>query len=130
MGANEPLEPPKRAARSFPRRLVLWLGLPLALLVALPVLGIPIPLGLFRGVIESRASEALVRDVSFGALRLVLGIHPGLAIEGLRLAHGIAGRPDVLAVENLDLELALLDLINRRLHVRRAVVEDVVRGRA
>ncbi|MBW1687606.1 MAG: hypothetical protein JRS35_21425, partial [Deltaproteobacteria bacterium] len=109
----------------MPRRLALWLGLPLALLLALLVLGIPIPLGPFRGAIESRASEALGRDVRFGQLQLVLGIHPGLSIEDLRLAHGIAGRPDVLAVEKLDLELGLFDLLGRRLHVRRAVVEGV-----
>jgi uncharacterized protein involved in outer membrane biogenesis len=123
--ANEGLETPKRAARSFPRRLALWLGLPLTLLLALLILGIPIPLGPFRGEIESRASDALGRNIRFGELQLVLGIRPRLAIEDLRLAHVVAGRPDVLAVENLDLELSLLELIGRRLHVRRAAVEGV-----
>jgi hypothetical protein len=52
-----------RTALSLGRRRALWLGLLLALLV----LGIPIRLGPFRGAIESRASEALGRDVRTAA---------------------------------------------------------------
>jgi hypothetical protein len=82
-------------------------------------------MGLLRGAIESRASDALGRDVRVGALALALGIHPRLAIEDLHLAHVLSDRPEVLRVERMELELGLLPLIGRRLHVRRAAVDGV-----
>jgi uncharacterized protein involved in outer membrane biogenesis len=103
----------------------LWLAAALAGLLVLLLVGIPLPLSPFRGAIESRASDALRRDVRIGALGLVLGLRSRLEVEDLQLAHVLGGRPDVLRVERLQLEIGLLPLIERRLHVRRAQVQGV-----
>jgi uncharacterized protein involved in outer membrane biogenesis len=107
------------------RRLALWVAAAFAALILLLVVGIPVPLGPFRTAIESRASDALGREVRIGGLGLVLGIHPRLEIEDLHLAHGHADRPDLLRVERTELKLALLPLIGRRLHIVRAAADGV-----
>ena len=106
-------------------RLALWVAAAFAALILLLVVGIPVPLGPFRTAIESRASDALGREVRIGGLGLVLGIHPRLEIEDLHLAHGHADRPDLLRVERTELKLALLPLIGRRLHIVRAAADGV-----
>jgi uncharacterized protein involved in outer membrane biogenesis len=123
--ASDPAPPPARRSRSRARRLVVWLAALLAVLLVLLGVGIPLPLGPFRGAIESRASDALGRDVRVGALDLVFGIRPRLVLEDVHLAHVLPDRPEVLRVERMELGLALAPLIGRRVHVRRARVDGV-----
>jgi uncharacterized protein involved in outer membrane biogenesis len=90
------------------------------------VLGIPVPLGPVRSLLEERASEALGRPVELGSLGLVLGIHPGLRVKHLRVGHPEPSRPDVLTLERLSVKLDLIALLGKRLHVK----EIAARGAA
>lgn len=107
------------------RRIRVWLAATLALLLALVLFGVPLPLDAFRGTVAARASEALGRDVRIGALELVVGIRPRFALGDLHLAHVLPDRPEVLRVDRIELQLGLGALIGRRLQVRRALVEGV-----
>jgi uncharacterized protein involved in outer membrane biogenesis len=125
MDGNAPTSPSPQSTRRIGRRLALGLALGFTGLIALLVVGIPIPLGPFKTTIESRASDALGRGVRIGGIRLVLGIHPRLEIEDLQLAHVFSDRPDVLRVERTELRLAALPLVGLRLHIVRAAADGV-----
>ncbi len=96
--------------------------IPLALLAV----GIPVPLGLARPLLEERASDALGRQVELGTLGLVLGIRPGLRVGSLRVAHPEPSRPDILTLERLQLKLNLLGLLRKRLHVTEIAARGAV----
>ncbi len=124
MAASDPPRPPQRSRRIL-RRLALWIGIPVVALLLLLVLGLPLPLVLLQRPIESAASEALGLQVRAGDLGLLVGIRPALAIDDLRIAHPIEGRPDVLRAERLELELGLGALLDQRLRIRHAMAENV-----
>ena len=76
-----------RGGRRWSRRPIVRVAAALAVLLVLLGVGIPLPVGPFRGVLESRASEALGRPVRLGPLRLVAGLRPRVVVEELRLGH-------------------------------------------
>jgi uncharacterized protein involved in outer membrane biogenesis len=80
--------------------------------------GIPLPLGPVRPVIERRAGDALEREVEVGSLRLLLGFHPGIRLDDLRIGHPEASRPDVLTLERLQVKLDLIPLLRKRFHLK------------
>ncbi|MDJ0846990.1 MAG: AsmA-like C-terminal region-containing protein [Myxococcota bacterium] len=125
MSSSDSPEREQRERRSLLRRLALWLGIPIVALLALLVLGIPIPLAILQRPIEMAASEALGLEVRARDLGLVLGVRPALAIDDLRIAHAVEGRPDLLRAERIELEVGLPALLERRLRVRHASVENV-----
>lgn len=103
--------------RSWLRRALVAVGALAAIALLLLVLGIPVPLGPVRSLLEERASDALGRPVELGSLGLVLGFHPGLRVKNLRIGHPEPSRPDVLTLQRLSVKLDLIALLGRRLHV-------------
>jgi len=90
------------------------------------VLGIPVPVGPVRSLLEERASDALGRPVEVGSLRLVLGWHPGLRVKDLRVGHPEPSRPDVLTLQRLEVKLGLTALLRKRLHVKEIAARGAV----
>ena len=56
----------------------------------------------------------------------MLGLHPGLRVEDLRVGHPEPSRPDVLTLQRLQVKLDLTALLRKRLHV----TEIAARGAA
>ena len=54
------------------RRLALWIAIAFAALISLLIVGIPVPLEPYRATIESRASDALGREVRIGTIEVRL----------------------------------------------------------
>jgi uncharacterized protein involved in outer membrane biogenesis len=104
--------------RSRLRRALVAVGALAAIALLLLVLGIPVPLGPVRSLLEERASDALGRPVELGSLGLVLGFHPGLRVKNLRVGHPEPSRPDVLTLERISVKLDLIALLGKRLHVK------------
>ena len=108
------------------RRALVAVGVLAAIALLLLLVGIPVPLGPVRFLLAERASDALGRPVELGSLRLVLGFHPGLRVEDLRVGHPEPSRPDVLTLERFEVKLALTALLRKRLHL----TEIAARGAA
>jgi hypothetical protein len=97
-----------------------------AIALLLLALGIPVPLGPVRPLLEERASDALGSPVELGSLRLVLGFHPGLRVEDLRVGHPEPSRPDVLTLERLEVTVGLTALLRKRLHLTEIAARGAV----
>ena len=78
----------------------------------------------FRPRIQAAAQAATGRAVSFGAMRLALGLTPRITVRDARLANLPGGtRPEMLAVGEAELDVALLPLIGGNIAIRRLVLK-------
>ncbi len=101
-------------------KIVLGLLVALAALAASLVIILPlVDLSVFRGQLESLASEAFDRRVTFaGTVRIKPGLRPQLVVEDMRIANpDWASRPLFAQVQRLELRIALLPLLRREIDV-------------
>ncbi len=78
-----------------------------------------------RDVLAARLSETLGREVSLnGELALGLSLHPTLVAEDISIANPAwASRANLLKLKRLELQLALLPLLNGELVVKRLLLQ-------
>lgn len=82
----------------------------------------------YQDPVVARVKEATGRDLAVeGPLRLHIGLHPGVVVEGVRFQNaGWGTRPDMLEVERFEVQLALWPLLFRRIEVHRVVLSGAV----
>ena len=86
-----------------------------------------IDLGFLRGEIAQRGSAMLGREVAVeGPIRVGLSLRPSLEMGGLRLAgSGSQGEPDLLRAGSIEVQLAVLPLLDGEIRVDRVALEGV-----
>ena len=110
-------------------RLVKYGAITAAALLALPSVGVGVFLATldiesYRPRILAAAQAATGRSVSFGAMRLSLGLTPGITVSDARLGNLPGGsRPDMVTVGEAEIDVAILPLITGRLAVRRLLLK-------
>ncbi len=78
----------------------------------------------YRGVIEAEAEKATGRRLAIdGDIDLEISLSPAIAIQDVRFANADWGsRPELVSVQRLELEVALLPLFSGDIQVNRLVV--------
>ncbi len=110
-------------------RVVKWAGIVLGLLVTLVVLAavvLPYVVNLerYRSLLTSRASRALGREVSLGALRISLWTGIGAEAEGIRVAAAPGFGPEpFLTADALRVRLQFLPLLRGQVKLTTAVLD-------
>ncbi len=100
----------------------------LALVVAVVVAGVAVLSTMefeeLRGVIEAEAEKATGRKLTIaGDIDLEISLSPAIAVEDVRFANADWGsRPELISVQRLELEVALLPLFSGDIQVKRLVV--------
>ena len=100
----------------------------LALVVAVVVAGVAVLSTMefeeLRGVIEAEAEKATGRKLTIaGDIDLEISLSPAIAVEDVRFANADWGsRPELVSVQRLELEVALLPLFSGDIQVNRLVV--------
>jgi uncharacterized protein involved in outer membrane biogenesis len=100
----------------------------LALVVAVVVAGVAVLSTMefeeLRGVIEAEAEKATGRKLTIaGDIDLEISLSPAIAVEDVRFANADWGsRPELVSVQRLELEVALLPLFSGDIQVKRLVV--------
>ncbi len=100
----------------------------LALVVAVVVAGVAILSTMdfedLRGVIEAEAEKATGRKLTIaGDVDLEISFSPAIAVEDVRFANADWGsRPELVSVQRLELEVALLPLFSGDIQVKRLVI--------
>ena len=100
----------------------------LALVVAVVVAGVAVLSTMefeeLRGVIEAEAEKATGRKLTIaGDIDLEISLSPAIAVEDVRFANADWGsRPELISVQRLELEVALLPLFSGDIQVNRLVV--------
>jgi uncharacterized protein involved in outer membrane biogenesis len=110
------------------RRLAIWIGGGVVL-VAGGLAGFLATLDVDsqRGRLAGLLGDALGRQVTIdGPLRLAPSLVPTLSAGGLKLANVAGGsRPEMATVGRVEIQVELLPLLRREIHVRRIVLADV-----
>ena len=122
---------PEPHTRPGPRRRWLRWGLiGLAVLVLLPLAGLAAFLALFdaealKPRIEAAVEQATGRDLTLaGPVGLKLSLVPTVTLRDVALANLPGGtRPEMLQVRQVEVQLALLPLLSRRLEVRQVLLD-------
>lgn len=116
-------QPPPRK-----RRVLRTLLIVLAAVILLPVLAVVSLVTLFDADAAKPRIIAAVREatgrelVIAGPIRLVLALHPSVALTDVTLSNPPGfSRPQMATLKRLDLQLALLPLLSRRIEVDRLV---------
>lgn len=80
----------------------------------------------FRGLIEAEAKDATGRELKIaGAIDLKLSLNPAIALERVTLANAAWGsRPEMISIQRLEVEVALMPLISGDIVVNRLVVVE------
>ncbi|WP_135469364.1 AsmA family protein, partial [Crenalkalicoccus roseus] len=111
-------------------RLLRWALLGLALVLLLPVAALALFLATFdaeaqKPRLEAAAEQATGRDVAIaGPVGVKLSLVPTLTLGDVSLANVEGGsRPEMLRVRQVEVQLALLPLLSRRVEVRRLVLD-------
>jgi len=88
-------------------------------LVSLFVAIMTVDVARFRGEIEELLSSRLEREVRIGgAMTLERSFRPRLVLEGVTIANPPkASRPSFASAERVEIRIALLPLLNKRLHI-------------
>ena len=100
----------------------------LALVVAVVVAGVAVLSTMefeeLRGIIEAEAEKATGRKLTIaGDIDLEISLSPAIAVEDVRFANADWGsRPELVSVQRLELEVALLPLFSGDIQVKRLVV--------
>jgi uncharacterized protein involved in outer membrane biogenesis len=98
------------------------------LVVAVPVAGVAILSTMdfeeYRGVIEAEAEKATGRRLAIdGDIDLEISLSPAITIQDVRFANADWGsRPELLTVQKLELEVALIPLFSGEIQVKRLVI--------
>ncbi len=110
-------------ARRRPRYLLLGIGLVLLGLLAVPALLLArFDPGSMAPILAERIRAATGRSVTLGAIHLKPSLWPTVAITDLALANPPGfSRPQMLTLQEVDAELALLPLFARRIEIARVV---------
>lgn len=99
-----------------------------ALVAALVVAGVAILSTMdfeeLRGVIEAEAEKATGRKLTVaGEIDLDISLSPAIAVEDVRFANATWGsRPEMVTVQRLELEVAILPLLSGDIQVKRLVL--------
>lgn len=95
-----------------------------ALVVAAVAVLMSLDVGRFKGVLEAKLEEATGRDVTLaGDIDLALGLTPAIVIEKASLANAAWGsRPQMVSVDRLEAEIALLPALQGDIQVLRLVL--------
>ena len=100
----------------------------LALVVAVVVAGVAVLSTMefeeLRGIIEAEAEKATGRKLTIaGDIDLEISLSPAIAVEDVRFANADwVSRPELVSVQRLELEVALLPLFSGDIQVKRLVV--------
>ena len=104
-------------------------GLITALLVAVAIVAWRVDPNEYVAPIQARISQATGREVTIrGGIELKLSLTPRLVVHDLALANAPWGRaPQMVAAKELEIEVALLPLLRRRIEVVRVgLVEPTI----
>lgn len=127
-----PSAPGGATAPHRPRRRVLrWVLLALAVLILLPVGAIAVFVATFdaeawKPRLESAVEAATGRALTLGGpIAVKPALIPTVTLEDVALANAPGGsRPQMLTVRRVEVRLALLPLLSRRIEVRRLVLVE------
>ena len=100
------------------------LALLLVLVIAAVVAIRSIDFNRYKGLISDQAKAFTGRELKIaGNLDLKLGLTPAIAVEGVTFANAPWGsRPEMLRLQRLEVEVALIPLIFRQIQVKRLVL--------
>ena len=122
MAQSDSIQPRHRFGR------ILWIVL--AVLLLLPVLAILAMVALFdanaaKPQIVAALEAATGRTIVLtGPIRLVPGLHPGIELNDVALSNPPGfSRPHMAVLKRLDLQVALLPLLSRRVEVDRLAID-------
>jgi uncharacterized protein involved in outer membrane biogenesis len=103
------------------------LGIPIAALAVVVMLGVPISLDAFRANIEAVAGEALGRVVEIeGSLTLLPALRPTLEVRGLRIANPSGwDSENFLRLHRAHGTVDLLPLLSREISIHEIAIEGV-----
>ncbi len=103
------------------------LGIPIATLTVVMVLGVSFSLEAFRAHIEAAATGALGRTVDIeGPITLLAALRPTVAIQGLRIANPPGWQTqDLLRLERAHATVNLLPLLGREISIDEIAIEGV-----
>ncbi len=111
------------------RRVWRWVAIILGLLVVLPIAGVAIflatlDLDQYKPRITAAAEQATGRRLELkGPIGLGLSLVPTLQLRDVAFANMAGGsRPEMVTVREVDIELALLPLLSKRVELRRLVL--------
>ena len=108
-------------------RRIAWV---LGLVIGLPALAIGAALLLFdaealRPRLVAEVERATGRAFTVREIRLALSLRPALQLRGVTLANIPGGsRPEMLQAERVEVQVALLPLLSRRLDIARVVLDQ------
>ncbi|WP_043358894.1 AsmA family protein [Belnapia sp. F-4-1] len=112
------------------RRWLRWTLIALAVLVLLPAAGLAALLLTFdpngqKPRIQAAVEAATGRSLALGDIGVKLALAPTLTVEDVALANAPGGsRPQMATIRRVEVELALLPLLSRRVEVRRLVLRS------
>jgi AsmA protein len=107
-----------------------WLLIALAVLVLLPAAGLAALLLTFdpnsqKPRIQAAVEAATGRSLALGEVGVKLSLAPTLTVEDVALANAPGGsRRQMATIRRVEVELALLPLLSRRVEVRRLVLQS------
>src|SRR6478735_4345249 len=115
---------PRKAFR--PARIILWslASLVAVIIVAGIVLALSFDPNSFKPRVIAAVKQATGRDLVLqGPIRLGLSLKPTLVVQGASLSNPPGfSRPQMVTLEGLDLKLALIPLLSRRVVVDRLML--------
>ncbi len=107
-----------------------WLLIALAVLVLLPAAGLAALLLTFdpnsqKPRIQAAVEAATGRSLTLGDIGVKLALAPTLTVEDVALANAPGGsRPQMATIRRVEVELALLPLLSRRVEVHRLILQS------
>jgi len=112
------------------RRWLRWVLIALAVIVLLPAVAVAVLIATFdpealKPRIEAAVEQATGRDLTLaGPIRLQPSLVPTVAVDDVSLANMPGGsRPQMVTVRRVEIELALLPLLSRRVELHRLVLQ-------
>lgn len=92
----------------------------LILFVAISIFFLTFDLNSYKGIITSKASEALGRPVTINSMSMKLSLIPTVEIKGIKIVNNAEFKDDapLLEIDSIDATLALLPLLQSKVEIK------------
>ncbi|MCC7427985.1 MAG: AsmA family protein [Alphaproteobacteria bacterium] len=124
---NDQPSPAPKKGFFRPRNILIALGVLILLpVVAVVVFLLTLDLNAYRPTIQQKVREATGRDLAIGGpIELSLGLSPALTMSDVSFANAPGGsRPQMVSLRRLELQVAVLPLLGRRVEIKRLVLVE------
>ena len=92
----------------------------LILFVAISIFFLTFDLNSYKGIITSKASEALGRPVTINSMSMKLSLIPTVEIKGIKIVNNAEFKDEapLLEIDSIDATLALLPLLQSKVEIK------------